>query len=116
MYVKLSALLLGMHMLVPSATLSPSPPEGVDHKIASFVAEMGDAVPDEETAIRIAKSALAVKVGEKTMRFQEPYHARLEGNKWIVVGDPHLPPGSSGGGFRVDISKTGEVLSIGSEA
>jgi len=76
-----------------------------------------DAVPNEETAIRIAKGALSAKFGEKAMRFQEPYHARLEGNTWIVIGDPHLPSGSNGGGVRVDISKkSGAVLAIGSEA
>jgi hypothetical protein len=96
---------------------TPTTPGSPNAQRIAQSSEATDAVPDAEAAIRRAKAVLALRLGRAAVERQEPYSARLEGDVWIVVGDPHLPPNTSGGGLRVDISKrTGEILRIGSEA
>ena len=100
---------LGQLVLLPAPRLAP-------HRIAQPT-EAADAVPDAEAAIRRTKAVLMLRLGRAAVERQDPYSATLQGGIWVVRGDPHLPPGHSGGGFRVEIDKrTGEIVRIGSEA
>ena len=76
-----------------------------------------DFVPDEATAIRIAEAVFIPIYGEKHMKSERPFHARLDGEYWIVYGS--LPPSKSkdflmvGGTMMAEISrKTGEIRSV----
>jgi hypothetical protein len=47
-------------------------------------------VPDAATAIKVAQAVLVPIYGEKRVRVERPFTARLEGNTWIVKGTlPH---------------------------
>ena len=67
-------------------------------------------VPDESTAIQIAQAVATAQYGEKTVSREQPFHARLFGETWIVKGTLH-PQGVLGGTAVVKISKLdGKVL------
>lgn len=67
-------------------------------------------VPDESTAIQIAQAAATAQYGEKTVSGEQPFHARLYGETWIVKGTLH-PQGALGGTAVVKISKQdGKIL------
>lgn len=67
-------------------------------------------VPDESTAIQIAEAAVKAQYGEKTVSDEQPFHARLYGETWIVKGTLH-PQGALGGTPVVKISKLdGRIL------
>jgi NTF2 fold immunity protein len=77
-----------------SASLAQNDPEIFERK--------GGLVADKETAIRIAEAILFPIYGEKNIRAQQPYHARLKDGKWIIDGAPP-PQGFAGGSFHVVI-------------
>jgi hypothetical protein len=67
-------------------------------------------VPDESTAIQIAEAVAKAQYGEKTISAEQPFHARLYGESWIVKGTLH-PQGALGGTAVVKISKLdGKIL------
>lgn len=67
-------------------------------------------VPDESTAVLIAEAAVKAQYGEKTVSEEQPFHARLYGETWIVKGTLH-PHGALGGTAVVKISKLdGKIL------
>jgi hypothetical protein len=72
-----------------------------------------DSVPNQQAAIRIAKAALAKKYGRLDVKTQEPFHAELQNNVWIVYGrwQEHPNPNvRGGGGLYMQINKpTGEI-------
>jgi hypothetical protein len=61
-------------------------------------------VPDEQTAIRIAKAVLEPAYGNKRIAAQEPFVATLKDGVWTVEG--YLPPGVTGGVAHVEISRS----------
>jgi hypothetical protein len=87
---------------------------GRDHKIYGYV-------PDSETAIRIAESALVPVYGRKQIESERPFTAQLNDDVWTVWGSLHCPDGKGGitdicfgGVARAQISKKdGRILSMG---
>lgn len=68
-------------------------------------------VPDEETAIRIARAVWIPIYGEAAIARQAPYHAVLKDGVWTVTGS--LPKGMLGGVALAEISKAdGTVLRV----
>ncbi len=68
-------------------------------------------VPDEETAINIAKAVWFPIYGEKTIRRERPYKAVLNGEVWQVRGS--LPKDHKGGVAVAEIAKkTGCILRV----
>ena len=66
-------------------------------------------VPDEKTAIKIAEAVLSPIYGEKQIEGERPFHAKLEGDQWVVSGS--LPPNSDGGVAVIRIDKqTGAII------
>jgi len=67
-------------------------------------------IPDEKTAIRVAEAILFPLYGERQIKSEEPFHAKLANGIWTVEGS--LPAGYDGGvaSIRID-KKTGSVLS-----
>jgi NTF2 fold immunity protein of polymorphic toxin system component len=61
-------------------------------------------VPNESTAIQIAEAAAKAQYGGETVSSEEPFHARLYGETWIVKGTLH-PQGALGGTVVVKVSK-----------
>lgn len=71
-------------------------------------------VPDERTAIRIAKAVWIPLYGQEMIEAQKPYRATLENNIWTVKGS--LPQGWRGGVATAKISKTdGTVFKVSLE-
>jgi len=69
-------------------------------------------VPDEETAIKIAEAIWLPIYGDK-IKDEQPYVARLCGDKktWFVHGS--LPKGMTGGTAEMEINKKdGKILTI----
>jgi NTF2 fold immunity protein len=67
-------------------------------------------VPDESTAIQIGEAAAKAQFGDETISGEQPFHARLYGETWIVKGTLH-PQGALGGTAVVKISKPdGKIL------
>ena len=65
-------------------------------------------LPDEKTAIQVAKAILISVYGEVTVKNEEPFTASLEGNIWTVKGAVRPYPS---GNAEVKLSKTdGAVL------
>jgi hypothetical protein len=60
-------------------------------------------VPDEKTAIKIAKAVWIPIYGEKQIQDEKPFKARLKNGVWIVTGT--LPIGMVGGVAIAEISK-----------
>ena len=73
-------------------------------------------VPDSATAARIAEAVWIPIYGERQIREQRPYVARLHGEVWTVLGSfPPLPPGElwQGGVAEAEISKRdGRILRV----
>ena len=68
-------------------------------------------VPDEKTAISIAIAVLKPIYGERQIKFESPFRARLGGDVWTVEGT--LPRGYVGGVATVILSKDdARILSI----
>jgi hypothetical protein len=67
-------------------------------------------VPDEKTAIAVARAILGGVYGEKQIASEEPLTASLHGGVWTISGT--LPASTPNGGVaEIDISKkTGAVL------
>lgn len=65
-------------------------------------------VPDETTAIAIAKAIWTPIYGEKTIRHESPFHATLTNGVWTVNGS--LPKGYKGGVAYAEISKTNGLI------
>jgi hypothetical protein len=73
-----------------------------DHPKAGFV-------PSAEVATRLAQAVAAGLYGEESVKHEQPYRARLQGNVWTVMGT--LPPLALGGVAIIQISKEdGRVL------
>jgi hypothetical protein len=68
-------------------------------------------VPDEKTAIRIAEAVLTAIYGEKQIKSEEPFSAKLHNEVWTVEGA--IAEGVDGGAAIIKISKTnGAVISV----
>jgi hypothetical protein len=67
-------------------------------------------IPNERTAISVAKAILSPIYGEKQIISERPFHATLKDGTWTVSGS--LPPGREGGVaiIRID-QRTGKVIS-----
>jgi hypothetical protein len=62
-------------------------------------------VPDENTAIVVAKAVLIPVYGEQSIKNEEPFSAALNNDTWSVHGT--MPKGFNKGGVAsVEISKT----------
>ena len=80
-------------------------------------AQARDFVPDEATAVRIAEAVFIPIYGEKHMRSERPFHARLDGDYWIISGSLPKPESKDylvvGGTMMAEINrKTGEIRSV----
>ena len=76
-----------------------------------------DFVPDEATAVRIAEAVFIPIYGEKHMKSERPFHARLEGDYWIVSGSLPKPKNKNfimlGGTMMAEINRsTGEIRAV----
>src|SRR6185312_747571 len=49
-------------------------------------------VPDETTAIRVAEAVFIPIYGEKHVRSERPFQAKLKGDVWTVKGSLPKPP------------------------
>ncbi|MGD0941560.1 MAG: YbbC/YhhH family protein [Terracidiphilus sp.] len=68
-------------------------------------------VPDERTAVTIAEAVLIPIYGEKTIAGEKPFHAKLNGDIWVVNGT--LASGSLGGVAIVELSrKDAQIISV----
>lgn len=68
-------------------------------------------VPDEKTAIRVAEAVLTPIYGEKQIKSEEPFSAKLHSGTWIVSGT--IAEGVEGGVAEIKISKRdGTVISV----
>lgn len=68
-------------------------------------------VPDEKTAIRIAEAVLTAIYGEKQIKSEEPFSAKLHSGVWTVEGT--IAAGVEGGVAIIKISKTnGTIISV----
>lgn len=68
-------------------------------------------VPDEKTAIDIAKAIWSPIYGEEKIKKEKPFHAVLSDNVWTVTGT--LPKGLKGGVAIVEIAKEdGRILYV----
>ena len=66
-------------------------------------------VPNEVTAIQIAKAVLIPVYGEAKIKSEEPFLATLKDDIWTVEG--YLAPGLAGGVALVEISKVdGKII------
>jgi hypothetical protein len=54
-----------------------------------------DAVPNEETALKIAKAVIVAAYGEELMLLHEPYRVKFNESiqTWVVIGAIPLPDG-----------------------
>lgn len=69
-------------------------------------------VPDAKTAIAIAVAVWGPMYGDDEIAAEKPYHARLNGNIWVVEGS--LPEGWAGGVAVAEIAKDdGRILRVG---
>lgn len=64
-------------------------------------------VPDEATAIRIAEAVFIPIYGEKQVRSEGPFNARVEGDHWVVSGT--LPRSSKPNVLILGGSMTAEI-------
>jgi len=68
-------------------------------------------VPDEKTAIRIAEAVLTPIYGEKQVKSEEPFSAKLRNGVWTVEGT--IAEGVEGGVAIIKISKAnGTIISV----
>jgi hypothetical protein len=79
--------------------------------------QIRDFVPDEVTAVRIAEAVFIPVYGEKHMKAERPFHARLDGDYWIVSGSVGKPKSKDflvvGGTMMAEINrKTGEIRTV----
>ena len=67
-------------------------------------------IPDELTAVSIGEAVAIAQYGRDTIVKEEPFHARLYGDTWLVHGTLH-PQGAFGGTAVVKVSqKDGRIL------
>ena len=74
---------------------------------------LDDAVPNEETAVRIAQETLASQgsMAQQELQDYRPWHATLVGKTWQVRGT--LPKNTAGGTYVVFIEKAdGHIAGI----
>ena len=68
-------------------------------------------VPNEKTAIRIAEAVLIAVYGEKQIKSEEPFSAKLLNGVWTVQGT--IADGVEGGVAIIKISKAnGTIISV----
>lgn len=74
-------------------------------------------VPDETTAVRIAEAVLIPVYGEKHIKSERPFTARLQGDRWVVKGT--LPKSTKsnelifGGTAMAEINKQdGRIIAV----
>jgi len=68
-------------------------------------------VPDEKTAIRIAEGVLTAIYGEKQIKSEEPFSAKLHNGVWTVQGS--IAEGVEGGVAIIKISKdNGSIIFV----
>jgi hypothetical protein len=67
-------------------------------------------VPDEATAVRIAEAVFIPIYGQKHVYSERPFHARLQGEYWIVKGSLSKPRKPDeiivGGTMMAEINRT----------
>jgi hypothetical protein len=96
---KLYAIRLGLAMFVMCATATAQAPN-----------RSADRIPDEATAIKVAEAKLSPIYGKDHIRREEPFHATLDHEVWIVSGS--LPQGWDGGVATIRLNKkTGRIIS-----
>ena len=72
-------------------------------------------VPDEITAIKIAKAVLTPIYGEEKISAENPFQAELKDGVWTVTGTLHCPTGNDcfGGVALIEINKNdGRILRV----
>ena len=93
----LTVLLVGLLVLPAASQHSYQPKNGF--------------VPDEKTAIRIAEAVLTAIYGEKQIKSEEPFSAKLRNGVWTVEGT--IAEGVEGGVAIIKISKAnGTIISV----
>jgi hypothetical protein len=65
-------------------------------------------VPDETTAVAIAKAVWVPIYGKKMLRQERPFRATLRNGVWTVRGS--IPRGNKGGAAFAEISKTSGLI------
>ncbi len=67
-------------------------------------------VPDEATAVTIGEAVAVAQYGREAILKEEPFHARLYGEVWLVHGTLH-PQGANGGTAVIKVGKKdGRIL------
>lgn len=70
-------------------------------------------VPNEQTAIAIARAVLVPIYGADTIKDEEPLTAKRDGDDWIVTGTLQCAPRCMGGTAEVRLSsKDGRILNM----
>ena len=79
--------------------------------LANIKPLISNLVPDKKTAITIALAVLTPIYGERQIRFESPFHAKLNESIWYVEGT--LPAGHVGGIASIKISRDdARIISI----
>lgn len=79
-------------------------------KTAKSVQPTNGFVPDEATAAAIGEAVAVAQYGREQIAKEEPFHARLYGDVWLVHGTIH-PRGVLGGTTVIKIGKKdGRIL------
>jgi hypothetical protein len=100
----LAIFILVFYSLPPVFSAEPS-------KLANTKPPITNLVPNEEAAISIALAVLTPIYGKKQVQFEQPFHARLDGDIWEVIGT--LPKGWLGGVATVKLSRNdGHIIEI----
>ena len=100
----------------PSSFLGQSA-QADETKPATAICPEIDCVPDERTAVLIGEAVLIPVYGEKHIKAERPFNARLEGERWIVSGSLPKPLRKGdivvGGTAMVEINKKdGRILAV----
>jgi len=94
-------LLWTLQITVPMVGQSPPPKSGY--------------VPDEATAVRIAVAVFIPIYGARNVKKEGPFHARLVGDEWIVIGTLPKADGLivAGGTLTAEIDRsTGRIKDV----
>ena len=88
-----------------------------DTRAVTAICPEADCVPDERTAVLIGEAVLIPVYGEKHIKAERPFKARLEGERWIVSGSLPKPLRKGdivvGGTAMVEINKKdGQILAV----
>ncbi len=82
----------------------------VSLRMAKSVLPKDGFVPDEATAATIGEAVAVAQYGREAIVKEEPFHARLYGDVWLVHGTLH-PEGAYGGTAVIKVGKKdGRIL------